>query len=345
MPKVLTEARTICPELTDAIKEIDTLAYSRSYDEVFSDFIDWLVWQFSFPPNEDDPLQKKYNEQEQSSFLNIYKNIQTEVRKRVNLWIRDPKDEYVNPSAWYDPLGRMYECITSKNKSSRMGQYFTPDVIVNMMIQINNLGDDPSKVTRVLDPACGSGRMGLAAAINALVKRVPCWVTMNDLDPICTKMAAVNMALHGVVGEALCMNGLDISGDSYRFGYQVQPALAQYPQNMWEFYRMLMLMKTGQDIRKQYLLIKTHYEQTFLKEANDQMLLEYQERQKIANEEERKKAVQEIEDKIKSRMAGTLFDGDTSQLKNVVILEDKKIGERKNKKTLPPDGGEQGTLF
>lgn len=343
MPKVLSEARSMCPELLDAIKEIDHLAYTRQYGEVFSDLIDWLVWQHTFPPNEDNPLEKKYNENEQKSFLTIFKNIQTEIRQRVSLWTRDPDVSELNCQAWYDPLGRMYECITNKNKSSRMGQYFTPETVVNLMVQINDSGET-NEVTRILDPACGSGRMGLAAATHALAQSVPTWVTMNDLDPICTKMTAVNMALHGLVGEVLCMNGLDIKGESYRFGYQVQPAIAEYPEGMWEFYRMLILTKTGQDIKKQYVLKSIPYEQTFLKEANDQVLLEYQKRQQIADEEKRRQALQELEETVKARMVGTLFEGDESLLKNATIFEKKSEHKKKQIKKLPPEN-KQRKLF
>ena len=120
------------------------------------------------------------------------------------------------------------------------------------MTQIVN----PSKsdgVCHILDPACGSGRMGLAAAAHCMAKQTPSYVCMVDLDSICTKMTAVNMCLNGVVGESLAMNGLDVIGKTYRFGYRVIPALSQFPPDMWEYYRMLVLMKTGQDIRKQYL--------------------------------------------------------------------------------------------
>lgn len=85
MPKVFTEACTICPELAVAIKIIDTLAYTRRYGEVFEDLMNWLVWQHTFPPDENDPFAKKYKHKEQEAFLEIFKNIQTEVKNRVNL--------------------------------------------------------------------------------------------------------------------------------------------------------------------------------------------------------------------------------------------------------------------
>ena len=65
MPKMLDQARSMCPELKESIKELDSLAYQRQYDTVFRDLIDWLVWEHQYPPSEEHPLKKqKYNEEE-----------------------------------------------------------------------------------------------------------------------------------------------------------------------------------------------------------------------------------------------------------------------------------------
>ena len=341
MAKLLAEARSICPELTDAIKIIDDLARTRHYDEVFSDLINWLVWQYEFPPQSVDPVSSKYNQKEREAFLEMFKNIQAEVRSRVALWIKEKNPKSAGGD-WYDPLGRLYECITSKYKSSKLAQFFTPEAVVDMMTKMT-IPNETQGVQRILDPTCGSGRMGLAAASNCLQRGIPSWITMNDIDPICTKMTAVNMAMHGLVGEATCMNGLDLGGESYRFGYQVIPALAKFPQENLEYYRMLIMMKTGQDIKKQYLLIPIAYEQTFLKQANDQVLEELEQRKKVKDEAEREAAVQEIKDKVKNRLSGTLFAGDKSQLDNIVLPSEQR--KKTPKKSKPNQEDEQGRLF
>ena len=342
MPRVLTEARSMCPELVDAFKEMDTLAYSSRYDTVFRDFIDWLVYQHQFPPTNKNPLEK-YKKEEQNSFLKIYQNIQKEVRNKTTLW---NKDANLYPS-FYDPLGRMYETITSKYKSSMLGQYFTPEHVVEMMTQISGIGNDRKEFVRVLDPACGSGRMGLSTATHGMLKGIPTWVTMNDIDPICTKMTAVNMALNGVVGEAVCMNGLDITGETFKFAYKISPLyvfLNHLPETTRNLYRMSMMAKTRMDIKKQYILTPIEYEQTYLSAVNKNMAKELEAARQIREEKDKKQAIKKVEDELKARLRGSLFEEDETLLENIKLpSEEKKKHSQKNKPK--PNSNSQGSLF
>lgn len=336
MPKVLTEARSMCPELIPSIKIIDDLAYTRRYSEVFEDFVNWCIWQFSYPLKDENPLDAKYSEKEKKAFLDIFTNIQVEVRERVSMWSDS------NDGAWYDPLGRMYECITSKNKSSIMGQYFTPENVVDMMVQIN-VSDKREGIQRIFDPACGSGRMGLSVASRLMQDKVPVWISMNDLDGILTKIIAVNMCLNGVVGESTNMDGLDITGKTYRFGYRISPVLSKFPQKQWELIRMMILTKTGQDVRRQYVIETVNYEQTFLSGVNNQLLVELEERQKIADKEIKKKELQNLQETIQQRMKGTLFEGEQVDIREVVLP--KKQYRKQKKKQKPSTNKSQGELF
>lgn len=68
---------------------------------------------------------------------------------------------------------------------------------------------------RVNDPASGSGRTLLAfnkvAPGNYLIGQ--------DIDAICTKMTAINLALHGCRGQAI--NGNSLNPEHFNFGYEI----------------------------------------------------------------------------------------------------------------------------
>jgi len=143
---------------------------------------------------------------------------------------------------WYDALGTLYEVIASRNKCSWMGQFFTPASLCDMMAQLQ-AGDVSDDASTANDPACGSGRTLLA--LNAI--RPGLYFVAQDLDPICTKMAAINMAFHGIKGQSV--NGNTLQPDEFIFGYEVNPRLytigglphlvpitreTSYVHNLWE---------------------------------------------------------------------------------------------------------------
>lgn len=348
MPSVITQARTMCPELTDAVKILDSLAYTRRYGEVFDDLVTWLVWEHRYPPTEQHPLDKKYSEEEKQQFVQILQVIQQEVRARTSLWLNDRKEPNERQFVWYDSLGRLYEVITSQNKSSMLGQYFTPAPICEMMADIV-VSESRQEFVTVFDPACGSGRLGMAAANKAMKLQSPVYSSNVDIDPICAKMTAVNLALNGNVGEVLCMNGLGLTDESYRFGYKIVPALSQFPQEMWEYYRMIMMMKTRQDIRKQYLIAPIEYEHSHLSLVNYHILEELKQARAIQDEQKREEAIEAVKDKVRGRLSGSLFEGDQTLIDDVELPSDeqvdKAIAKTKKARQTSPSTGTQGSLF
>lgn len=153
-------------------------------------------------------------------------------------------------------------------------------------------------------------------------------------------MSAVNMCFNGIIGETTCMNGADIVGTTYRFGYRVEPMITMFPQEQWDLQRMLMFMRTGQDIKKRYVLIAVPYEATFLKGINDQLVMEFEEAKQIADTEERDAKLKELQDTVQARLDGTLFEEDTTQAENVAEQPKKKgtkKTEQKPKTDPPPD--------
>jgi hypothetical protein len=68
------------------------------------------------------------------------------------------------------------------------------------------------------DPCCGSGRMLIASHAKAPGN----FQFGADIDPICAKMSAINMLVHGCVGEISCMDSIAYE---WRFGYKINTYL------------------------------------------------------------------------------------------------------------------------
>ena len=194
-------------ELRAFNKLFSDLEHGWNYDRFFGDFVDFLTESF-MPVRQDayERLTKKYG--------NLDRFIQL-----TREFIATQDRQIVGPNDWYDGLGEFYQVLTSRGQSQIMGQYFTPAEVCTMMAMMSGANADQRGAGQTVhDPACGSGRMLLA------------WHMITpgnfqygaDLDPICAKMTAVNMCIHGCVGEAVCMDSLALT---WRFGYRVNHRL------------------------------------------------------------------------------------------------------------------------
>ena len=144
---------------------------------------------------------KKYNQKELTTFSKLFGELLIIYGK--NFTIGD----------WCDPLGDFYECLAGNYKKSNFGQFFTPKVLCNFMGQILMDSDEWGK--NISEPACGSGRMVLAANHQAKGNYYIC----EDLDPICCKMTAINLCLHEIRAEIHCRNALTL--ENHRFSLAI----------------------------------------------------------------------------------------------------------------------------
>lgn len=81
------------------------------------------------------------------------------------------------------------------------GQFFTPEPVCDMMARMSG---EIKQGDRVLDCACGSGRILMAAArINRFA-----YFYGADVDRNCCMMALINFCLNAMVGEVAWMNSL-----------------------------------------------------------------------------------------------------------------------------------------
>ena len=319
MAKFIIDISNSHPELKGAWKLFEELAYRRAYSQVFSDLIERMLSRQTvnfengqlvskpFIPND-------YSKDEITSLDNIILSIEEEYKKRV--WFRKAKGER-RPSHWYDPLGGLYETCSSRSQKSALGQFFTPRHVVDMMV-IMGLGELPDKQFFTMnEPTCGSGRYGIAAGTYIGSQGIPNYICQNDLDSLCAKMTAVNMTYNGIVGEVTCGDGLDIEGNTYRFGYKICPILSFFEPQYWNSIRFRMYRTTRKWAEFQYVAVPVTYEQTYTSKVNARTLELMEERAKSAKEEEKAVAIKELKAQVQENLKGTLFETDTSQLDNI----------------------------
>lgn len=319
MAKFIIDISNSHPELKEAWKLFEELAYRRAYSQVFSDLIDRMLSRQSVNFENEQLVSKPftpsdYSKTELTALDNIIVSLENEYKKRV--WFRKEKDDR-SLSGWYDPLGALYETCSSRSQKSAMGQYFTPRTIIDFMVQIN-LGDlaDKQFVT-MAEPACGSGRFGIAAGTYIGSKGIPSYICQNDLDSICAKMTAINMTYNGIVGEVTCANGLDIVGNTFRFGYKICPVLSFFDPQYWNSIRFHMYRTTRKWAEFQYVALSVAYEETYMSKVNTRTLELMGQRAAIAKEEEKAATIKELKAQMQENLKGTLFETDTSQLDNI----------------------------
>ena len=200
-------------EVSKELKPLAELMDSMSgygYNDIFTDWIDYMIACFRFDGDAElaEQLKRKYEKQ--------YPIFDEMLREYINVC-----NSEIGRKEWYDGLGIIYETIASRWKSSRMGQFFTPPSIVDLMVMINPSGEEIGTGKTVNDPTCGSGRLLIAHHAHCPGN----FQYGQDLDPICAKMTAINMMIHGCRGEVACMNTLTME---WRFGFYINPYLHKF---------------------------------------------------------------------------------------------------------------------
>lgn len=141
-------------------------------------------------------------------------------QQRVVAAIGVYSDLVAGAAPFEDILGRVYMDIASRGQKSFLAQFFTPWHVAQMMAAMS-FSEAPAKadgsLATMIDPACGSGVMMLAAC-NHILKHygaealLQVGVTGIDLDRICVQMMAVqfvaNCNVHRLrIGEIVVLRG------------------------------------------------------------------------------------------------------------------------------------------
>jgi type I restriction-modification system DNA methylase subunit len=163
----------------------DQFAHTQNHGTAFSDILDFFLLSFKL----------YYTQEDRRESL---ERITTHPKKEQLAALFSEIGEL--SEGFRDPIGELYEQRISKGRN---GQFFTPEPITEFMAQIVGV-DSLSATQKVYDPACGSGRMLLAAAkINRHLHFYGA-----DIDEVCCKMAVVNMILNSLTGEIAHMDTL-----------------------------------------------------------------------------------------------------------------------------------------
>jgi len=195
-------SRNIPQSLKEFHKTLMGFQYQHEVAGVFDDFLslNLQAWSRQAFPGLNDTCQKRYTLEERQ-----------QIGQLIWLHTKALQDGITN-KGWFDALGTYYEAFASNWKKSRLGQFFTPEAICDVMSEFML---PEGNFHTIGEPSCGSGRNILSAHCQSPRN----FYHAQDLDPMCAKMCALNMLHHGCQGVVYCMDTL--KNDDFRFGFAV----------------------------------------------------------------------------------------------------------------------------
>lgn len=201
------------------VDKISTFASKNGFDHlrVMEDLLDYIIGQLSYQPRK----IPGWN----------YSREQNEFFWKTMLEYIALSGEQMNKSGWYDAWGDLFMELKG-NSAGYRNQFFTPPCVAALVSKMSEINTkSPCKnfgyKSIIGDVTCGSGRMLLAAHVEYVNqnKDFP-YLIGEDIDYICCKMTAVNMAIHGCYGEVICHDSLN-QPKSLNAGYIINEGM--YP--------------------------------------------------------------------------------------------------------------------
>lgn len=203
--KSKSQKETIVPYQSQFVESLLKIGYCFSLPQVFDDFLTMVIAACTQNP------QTKVSYYEDEYLTTIAKYKESDLRHefpKVFSYLVLAMEERVQSSSGNDVLGEFYELHISHGKN---GEFFTPAPVCQFMASALALPTkteetENHKPLRILDPACGSGRMLLAAHKMHHYNHEYYGI---DINRTCVKMAALNLFLNGMWhSEVMCANAL-----------------------------------------------------------------------------------------------------------------------------------------
>ena len=187
------------------LKELESISTRKDLRHLFADFCELAALAIS---NRYDLHRYDAREARYMAIMGLYKEPE---RPRLFGELFSKLLMMVDSDRWHDLLGTLYEenGFTSKH----LDQYFTPWPLCQLMAQMTITGEFYAKeYSTVLDPACGSGRLILAAAEvannDAYNPKTRMHFTAVDVDAKMVHMTYIQLSLLGFPGMVRHGNGL-----------------------------------------------------------------------------------------------------------------------------------------
>ena len=209
------------------------------FDTAFKGLLDYLLWLFD--PDGNKPDAWRFDADDAKMFWEMSREYFTMMDAELK-----------KGTEWYDAFGDLYMALHPGGGGK--AQFFTPPSLCQITAECCMGGMDISEAHGqrtpfgqricINDPASGSSRLLLAGA--AIFKRLQRdqlgyddvqqtarrpYLIAEDLDFNCVKMSAINMAVHGCFGEAVCHDSL-CDPEGVMLGYIVNETMWRFPTNI-----------------------------------------------------------------------------------------------------------------
>lgn len=203
---------------SDWLSIFDKLARKHDTTAVFADWLTLLrMWlTVPYPESEAQQVLRRYTEDDRQILSQLYQSYFASL------------PSLIEEHGWNDFIGTVYETMTSQSKSQRLGQFFTPESVVDAMTALT-MGITAYHLQHgfsVSDPCCGSGRTLMAVHAYCIKQNgengINNFYHAIDIDSMAVNMCCINMAVHGM--RATVIHG-DALAQKFHAQYEINPYL------------------------------------------------------------------------------------------------------------------------